>query len=216
MTARARVEAGRVREVSFVNVPSFVAAAEQRVQVPGLGELGYTLAYGGAYYAYVDVAPLGLSLEPAATGELIAAGRAIKRAVAGARTIEHPSGEDGLGFLYGTIFVGPPRGPGAHSRNVCIFADGEVDRSPTGTGVSGRAAIEHARGQLPAGGEWIRIESILGTCFDVRVRDELMLGEGDAAVRAVIPEVRGTAHITGRHEFLIDPEDPLRAGVLLR
>ncbi len=98
-----------------------------------------------------------------------------------------------------------------HSRNVCVFADGELDRSPTGTGVSGRAAILHARGEL-ATGQWITIESLIGTSFEVRVAEATSL----AGHAAIVPEVRGTAHITGRHEFLIDPEDPLRNGFILR
>jgi trans-L-3-hydroxyproline dehydratase len=101
--------------------------------------------------------------------------------------------------------------PSVHSRNVCVFAEGEVDRSPTGTGVSGRVAIHHARGEL-AVGETITIESILGTTFTGRVAETTTLG----GLPAVIPEVSGTAHITGRHEFVLDPDDPLREGFILR
>lgn len=100
--------------------------------------------------------------------------------------------------------------PGLHSRNVCVFAEGELDRSPTGTGVSGREAIHHARGEL--GGEWLRIASILGTSFEVRIVATLELG----GVPAVVPEVRGRAHIIGRAEYWLDPEDPLGDGFLLR
>jgi trans-L-3-hydroxyproline dehydratase len=98
-----------------------------------------------------------------------------------------------------------------HSRNVCIFADGEVDRYPTGTGVSGRAAIHHARGELGMD-ETITIESVIGTRFTVRVTEKTRVG----GVTAIIPEVSGTAHITGMNTFLIDPDDPLRDGFLLR
>ena len=120
----------------------------------------------------------------------------------------HPSGDDDLDFLYGTIFYDDDAVP---RRNACVFADGELDRCPTGTGVSGRAAIHHARGDL-APGTWITIESLIGTRFDVRVASTCKVGDADA----IIPEVRGTAHITGRHEFFIDPGDPLARGVLLR
>jgi trans-L-3-hydroxyproline dehydratase len=98
-----------------------------------------------------------------------------------------------------------------HSRNVCVFAEGEVDRSPTGTGVSGRAAIHHYRGELRRG-ETITIESLIGSTFDVTVASETEVG----GLRAIVPEVTGTAHVTGRHEFLIDPDDPLRGGFFLR
>jgi trans-L-3-hydroxyproline dehydratase len=124
--------------------------------------------------------------------------------------IVHPAGDPELNFLYGTI-LSQPMAPPVHSRNVCIFAEGEVDRSPTGTGVSGRAAILHAQGAL-AVGDTITIESLIGTRFDVRVVETTQV----AGRPAVIPEVTGEAYLTGRHEFLIDPEDPLRAGVFLR
>jgi trans-L-3-hydroxyproline dehydratase len=193
--------------VSFVNVPSFVLR-EFDVDVPECGPVHGTIAYGGAFYAYVDAEPLGLALVPERSAELIRKGMAIKRAVANACPIVHPAGDPELNFLYGTIFVAPQAG--AHSRNVCIFADGEVDRSPTGTGVSGRAAIHRARGEL--GDEWIRIESILGTAFDVRVAGTMDV----AGTPAILPEVRGRAHVTGRAEFWLERDDPLRDGFLIR
>jgi trans-L-3-hydroxyproline dehydratase len=135
---------------------------------------------------------------------------AIKRAVIASRPVLHPFEAD-LSFLYGTIFIGSPEVPGHHSRNVCIFAEGEVDRCPTGTGVGGRLAIHHARGEVGLR-EPIIIESILGTTFTGLVNETTTFGPYDA----IIPEVEGSAHITGRHEFLIDPEDPLRNGFVFR
>jgi proline racemase len=102
-------------------------------------------------------------------------------------------------------------GEGAHSRNVCIFAEGEVDRCPTGTGVSGRLAIHYARGEIGLS-EPIVVESIIGSRFTGRIVDTTTFG----SYPAIIPEVEGTAHITGRQEFLIDPADPLRDGFILR
>jgi proline racemase len=210
--ARATLSSDRQRviRVAFRNVPSFVYALDQTVDVPGWGCVRYDLAFGGAFYAYVDAADLGLALDAAGYRRLIEAGTAIKRAVMAAREIRHPVEPD-LGFLYGVIFNGPPHDPAHQARNVCVFADGEVDRSPTGTGVSGRAALEHARGRLRAG-QPFTIESILGTTFTVTIA-----GEADVAgYRAVIPEVSGRAWITGRHEFVCAPDDPLGAGFLLR
>lgn len=214
--ARATIEGGRVRSVAFTNVPSFVVHLDREVEVEDMGRVRYDLAFGGAYYAYVDAAALGVSLDPAHVDRLIAAGRAIKRSVAPVETIVHP-GDDDLGFLYGTIFVGPPSSSDHHSRNVCIFADGEVDRSPTGTGVSGRLAIHHARGEV-AIGESIVIESILGTTFAGRVlRTTRIAGHGSGqGDRAIVPEVTGSAYITGRAELLMAPDDPLAEGFLLR
>ncbi len=210
VTATARVRGGRVGSVAFRNVPSFVLGLDESVQVPGLGRLPYDLAFGGAFYAYVRAADAGVRCLPEVYGELIERGRTITRAVSEQRSVVHPF-EAELGFVYGTIFVGEAESPGAHSRNVCVFADGAVDRSPTGTGVSGRAAICHARGELDLGEE-MTIESIIGSRFTVRVLETLPFGPYEA----VIPEVEGSAFITGRHEFLIDPADPLRRGFLLR
>ncbi|MCA8951556.1 MAG: proline racemase family protein [Planctomycetes bacterium] len=205
--ARATLAGGRVTEVAFLNVPSFVLRPFE-LEIPELGSVRGTIAYGGAFYAYVDAPPLGLELTPAHAGALIRAGMLIKHAVAGAVPLVHPEGDPDLNFLYGTIFVAPQ--PGAHSRNVCIFAAGEVDRSPTGTGVSGRAAIHRARGEL--GDEWIRIESILGTSFDVRVAATTTVGD----LPAIVPEVRGRAHVTGRAEFWLEADDPLADGFVIR
>jgi proline racemase len=210
VTARATVEGGRVPRVAFTNVPSFVLHADRTVEVPGLGAVRYDVAFGGAFYAFVDAAEVGVSLQPESYRELIERGMAIKRAVMAAGGITHPFEEE-LSFLYGTIFTGAPLSDGADSRNVCIFAAGEVDRSPTGTGVSARAAIHCARGELEVGGEMV-IESLIGSRFTVRVLEDTELGP----YSAVIPEVEGSASITGRHEFLIDPDDPLRDGFILR
>jgi len=116
-----------------------------------------------------------------------------------------------LSFLYGTIFTGPAHEPLHHSRNVCVFAEGEVDRSPTGTGVSARAAIHYARGELKLN-EKIAIESIVGSVMTVRAVAATTFGPHEA----IIPEVSGTASITGRNEFYFDPEDPFREGFILR
>jgi trans-L-3-hydroxyproline dehydratase len=208
--AHARVEDGRVRSVSFVNVPSFVVTRDREVDVPGVGPVRYDVAFGGAFYAFVEAEDLGLRLVPGELARLISVGRDVKRAAVAAGEPPHPDHPD-LGFLYGTIFVGPAHGAGAHSRNVCVFADGEVDRSPTGTGVSARLALHHARGELSEGEE-IRVESILGTTFGGRVVRKARVGPHDA----VIPEVTGSAWITGRGELLVAPDDPLGDGFLLR
>jgi trans-L-3-hydroxyproline dehydratase len=199
----------RVERVSFLNVPSFVHTSGAEVEIPGVGRLRLDVAFGGAFYAYVEAVPLGLSLEPDNVSAIVDLGMRIKRAVSASIPLAHPASDPELEFLYGTIFTGPAHGE-SDLREVCIFADGEVDRSPTGTGVSGLAAILHARGELPVGRS-IEVESILGTTFSVRVAREMELG-GRPAIE---PEVGGTAHVTGRHEFWIDPLDPLRDGFLL-
>ena len=210
VTAYAQRQEGRVTSVSFHNVPSFVYAMDQVVDVPGIGPVRYDVAFGGAFYAFCRAEDLDVDLSPADYRKLIDLGVRVKRAVMDSLTIQHPFEED-LGFLYGTIFVGEAQDAAHHSRNVCIFGDGEVDRCPTGTGVSARAAIHFARGELSRG-EAFTVESILGTTFTGKVIDEIQFGPHNA----VIPEVTGAAHICGRAEWLIDPGDPLWQGFFLR
>lgn len=210
VAARPEYDGNRVHAVSFQNVPSFVYAREQRVSVPGLGSIEFDIAYGGAYYAYVNASQADVRLEPGETDDLKTKGMAIKRAIEDTVTIEHP-GNDDLGYLYGTIFSAPASSDPVDYRNVCIFADGQVDRSPTGTGVSGHLARRVGTGDL-AIGETLTIESIIGTTFDGQATNTTEVN----GTSAVIPEVTGTAHITGQHEFVIDPDDPLRDGFLLR
>jgi proline racemase len=208
--ASATVEDGKVQEVSFRNVPSFVYLRDQRVLVPELGLVRFDVAYGGAFYALVSAESLKLQVVPDEVNRLIDYGRRIKQAVMESFAIEHPF-ESELGFLYGTIFTGSPQNETHHSRNVCIFADGEVDRSPTGSGVSARAALHHARGELLLN-EKITIESIVGSTMSVEVVETTRYGDYDA----VIPEVSGTASFVGRNEFWFDPDDPFRDGFILR
>jgi proline racemase len=210
VVARATTKNGAVREVIFENVPSFVYRRGIEVVLEGIGETACDIAFGGAYYAFCDAADLGLSLEPSQHDRLIEVGRLVKQAVLAQTSIDDPLAPD-LGFLYGVIFTGPPADASHHSRHVCIFAEGEVDRSPTGTGVSGRAALLHDAGQLPAG-ETITIESILGTCFGVAVVGQAQVGR----YAAVNPEVSGEAYVTGTGTFFLDPGDPLGDGFIFR
>jgi trans-L-3-hydroxyproline dehydratase len=197
--ARATLIDGRVQEASFRNVPSFLYLRDQEVEVTEVGRVRFDVAYGGAFYAFVEATPLGLHLTPDHFNSLIEIGRRIKHAVMDQFQIKHPF-EDDLSFLYGTIFTGPALFEGNHSRNVCIFADGELDRSATGSGVSARAALHHAKSELSPG-ERITIESILGSTMSVGVVEVTKFGPYDA----IVPEVSGTASIIGRNEFYFDP-----------
>jgi trans-L-3-hydroxyproline dehydratase len=210
VTARPRRDGERVRSVAFENVPSYVVSLDDSVAVPGVGDVRYDLAFGGAFYAFVDAASVGLEMTAERVSDLIAIGRQIKRAVMASREIRHPREPD-LSFLYGTIFTGPALGPGADSRNVCVFAEGEVDRSPTGTGVSARVAIERSRGRLAPGRPFV-VESIIGTRFTGRIAQELRWEGYDA----VVPEIEGSAWITGRNELWFAPDDELFEGFILR
>jgi len=210
VTAHATLEGDRVRKVAFENVPSFPYALDQTVEVPDIGRVRYDIAFGGAFYAFVQAKAVGVELVPRDFTALIHRGMAVKEAVMKSHPIRHPY-QDDLSFLYGTIIVGPPHSTDAHSRNVCIFAEGEVDRSPTGTGVSARLALEYARGLLKRN-EPFTVESIIGTRFTGTVVDSTKFGQYDA----IIPRVEGNAWITGKHEFLIAPDDPIKDGYILR
>ncbi len=214
VTATAHLQNGQVERVSFLNVPSFLYQRDLTIHVDGLGDIVYDIAFGGAFYAYVDIDQPALKnvvIDDKHQTQLIDVGMRIKRAVMSTIPLRHPTGDDDLNFLYGTILVKMLRTEAVHSRNVCIFAEGEVDRSPTGTGVSGRLAIHHTKGELSPD-ETITIESLIGSSFTGRVADTVEVG----GLAGIIPEVAGTAYITGQHTFLIDPDDPLKDGFILR
>lgn len=197
--------------VRFVGVPSFVLHRRQSISLAGRGQVEYDISYGGAFYAYVDVSQYDLTLDEHSYTELISFGRELKQAIiAEGPDITHPLEED-LSFLYGVIFMGAPHDPTNDSRNVCVFADGEVDRCPTGSGVCGRLPLHLANGELEIE-QTIRIESIIGSVFAGRI-----LGRKDYAGReAVVPEVCGDAFVTGESTFVLDAKDPLPEGLLLR
>jgi trans-L-3-hydroxyproline dehydratase len=208
--ATARVENREVREASFLNVPSYLYLRDQQVEVPNIGPIRFDVAYGGAFYAFVEADDVGLTLAPEHVTLIIDFGRRIKESVMRNFEIKHPF-EDDLSFLYGTIFTGPASQAGHHSRNVCIFADGELDRSATGSGVSARAALHYAKDELSVN-EPIVIESILGSTMTVEVAEITRFGP----YAAVIPRVSGTASFIGRNEFYFDPDDPFRNGFIFR
>ncbi|MFD1160993.1 proline racemase family protein [Hwangdonia seohaensis] len=214
ITSFAHVKNGKVTGVRFHCVPSFVVGLDRTVYVEGLGKVTYDLAYGGAFYAYVDMAKndFNFNLKPESYRSLIAKGMAIKCAVMIAdKEILHPF-EDDLSFLYGTIFIDNKKQmSGNDSRNVCVFAEGEVDRCPTGSGVSGRMAIHRLRNEIDFG-ETMTIESITDSVF----KGSLVSEKDYGPFKAVIPQVEGTAHITGMQTFVIDPNDPMKDGFILR
>ena len=199
VVARVRCRSGLVEDVTFCNVPSFVAGRGVLI-----GNVHVDVAYGGAYYTFVSASDLQLRVEASALPDLIAAGRKIKDALSGDPVARHPT-DDRLSGIYGTVIY---EQLGAHhSRNVTVFADGEVDRSPTGSATSARTALLLDDGLLAPGETW-RNDSIVGTSFHARA-----IGEGSGGVWT---EVQGTAHRTGHHRFVLDPRDPLGPGFVLR
>jgi proline racemase len=182
----------RVDRVAFDNVPSFVFA-------PGM-------PFGGAFYAIVDAEAAGLPIAPARLPELRRLGMEIKRAVEAAVAVVHPL-DKGLNGIYGTIFTGPAGRSDADLKNVTIFADAEVDRSPCGTGTCAVMAVIDAMGLMPRDRPFGH-ESLIGTLFNGRITGRTRVGDFEA----ILPELEGSAWITGEHHFVVDDEDPLKDG----
>jgi proline racemase len=211
VAARVHREAARVVAVDFVNVPSWVVAREVPVRT-SRGEVHVTVAFGGAIYATLPAAALDLAVKPEHLGDLIAVGREIKWALNDSEHAVHPS-DPRLNGIYGTIWfdeLGDSDGQ-VRQRNVTVFADGEVDRSPCGSGTCARLAVLHADGRLPQGAV-LRHESIVGSLFTGTVLDTVDVGGRPA----VVPQVTGVAYRTGEHVFSIDPHDSLVPGFVLR
>lgn len=198
---------GRAR---FVSVPAFAFALDKEIDLPGKGRIKLDIGYGGAFYAFLSAGEFGLDVRRSRTKDLVAAASAVTEAVKAQVKLHHPDDAD-LAFLYGTILTDGGDGAAAPSANVCVFAAEEVDRSPTGSGVTARLALLAARRQV-AMGEWRQFESVTGSIFDGRVAAELTTGTF-AAIRA---EVAGHAYYTGQSVFTVEPNDPLAAGFLLR
>lgn len=198
----------RVESVSFVNVPSFVLAAGVPVTL-GARQLHVDVAFGGAFYAIADSEAVGLPISPGHLPALREAGMAIKKEIESAMSVVHPL-EAGLSGVYGTIFTGPPTVAGADLRNVTIFADREVDRSPCGTGTCAVLAVLDAM-QLADHHEPFVHESVIGTTFSARVASRTTVGDH----AAIVPELTGSAWITGEHTFIVDEDDPFRKGFRL-
>ena len=197
--------------VSFESVPSFAFATERVVDVAGLGSVTYDIGYGGAFYAVVAAPRIGFDLETTPLAVLVEASAAITEAVKAGVCLEHPDDPE-LAFLYGTILTdGRDRFSEAHTRNVCVFADREVDRSPTGSGVSARIALQVARGDI-AIGQARTFESLTGATFEAMALRPERVGP----FPGVRVQVSGRAHYTGRSQFIAEPDDPLRGGFLLR
>jgi trans-L-3-hydroxyproline dehydratase len=207
-SATSRSAAGaavRVESVAFVNVPSFVLHPGLVVKL-GPRSIRADVAFGGAFYAIVDSEAAGLAIDAAHLPELRRVGMEIKHAIEATHSVVHPL-DAGLRGIYGTIFTGPPSSDAADLRNVTIFADAEVDRSPCGTGTAAVMAVVDAMGLLADDRPFVH-ESLIGTRFFGRVAGRTGVGDHDA----IVPEIEGSAWITGEHTFLIDDTDPLKDG----
>eukprot|EP01130_Rhizamoeba_saxonica_P005775 TRINITY_DN2287_c0_g1_i2.p1 TRINITY_DN2287_c0_g1~~TRINITY_DN2287_c0_g1_i2.p1 ORF type:complete len:295 (-),score=40.66 TRINITY_DN2287_c0_g1_i2:97-981(-) len=225
IVARVNHDHGTIKSISFENVASFTLYQNLVIDIPYNGNdsltIKYDVAYGGAFYAFVDIddecnIALGLTIDASQTAELIHYGKLIKRIVMETVDIHHPCEPD-LSFLYGVIFTSGQNCISTYtvndirSSNVCIFANGQLDRCPTGTGVSARCALEYTKGRLVPG-KRLCVESIVGSVF----RGEISRVVDYEGYNAVVPIITGDAFITGRSQFWLDPKDYLKEGFLLR
>ena len=203
---RAWVSGGVVERIEFENVPSFATALSAPVEIADLGTVSVDVAYGGAFCAFVDAAALGFAIVPDEARDLADLGERIRPQLAEQLTVAHPLIPE-LSHLSFVVFVAPPR-VGGDARHATIVSPGRLDRSPTGTATSARIAVLSARGQM---GETYTAESVIDTRFVGRVAGTTRVGDIDA----VVPAISGRAWITGFHQLVVDPADPLGAGFKL-
>ncbi|MBY8882050.1 proline racemase family protein [Actinacidiphila acidipaludis] len=208
VVASVAVEDGAATSVTIENVPSFAYALDAKVEVPGYGEVGYDLAFGGNFYAIVELGDLGLPFDRARAGDLLSAGLAIMDAVNAANLPVHPERDDISGCHH--VYLKAPGSTAALSRHAMAIHPGWFDRSPCGTGTSARMAQLHARGELALDQEFVN-ESFIGTRFTGRLLGETTVGTHPA----VLPSITGRAWVTGTSQFHLDPTDPFPAGFLL-
>ncbi|MBM2623909.1 proline racemase family protein [Actinoplanes sp. LDG1-06] len=212
VTARVHRANARTVAVDFVNVPSYVVARDIKLKT-SRGELPVTVSYGGALYASVDATQAGLDVTPERYRDLITLGREIKWALNDSEYATHPR-DARLSGIYGTILFEerPSTGSNVHQRNVTVFADGEVDRSPCGSGTCARLAILADEGRVAAGGPQLTHESIVGSVFT----GAIVAATTEDGYPAVVPQVTGMAYPTGEHTFIVDDTDPVIPGFVLR
>ncbi len=209
VAVRAEVNGDDTGAVGFESVPAFAHSLDLTVHVEGYGVVSCDIAYGGAFYAIADAGRFGLEVSGSPVSDLVRVANALSGAVSERVELAHPDAED-LGYLYGSILT-DGRDDEPVSANVCVFADSQVDRSPTGSGVTARMALAHARGQVGAG-EVRTFESVTGSTMTGRVVAERTVGD----LPAVTVEVSGRAYYTGAASFVIEPDDPFRHGFLVR
>ena len=212
--AYARVERGRVREVSFENVPAFVYRSNVLLPVPELGDVRVDVVFGGLFFTFVDARQLDVDLIPENAPRLADIGMRILAVANEYVPVRHPD-LPRIDKIIDLRFYIEPGSDGADSRNVVILGDHMVDRSPCGTGTSAETALRYARGKLELGESFVT-ESIIGTRFTGQAVAETHVGDGAGGFPAVIPRITGRAHVTGFHQFVLDAEDPFPQGFRLK
>jgi proline racemase len=208
VVVQVEVDGTRAKSVTLRNVPSFLAARDQEVDVPGLGRVVYDMAFGGNFYAILPAASVGVAVDPARGAQLVDTGLAIMAAINAADRPVHPLDARISGCHH--VVLHEPGRDGADARAATSIHPGWLDRSPCGTGTSARLAQLHARGEIRVGEAFVN-ESVIGTRFTGRIVEETTVG----ALPAIVPEITGRAWITAMGQYLLDPEDPFPTGFRL-
>ncbi len=201
---------GKAKEVSFLNVPAFLYKEGVEVDLPGVGTVKFDISFGGSFFAIIHASQLGLKIEPQNAGKLTELAMKLRDIINEKIEIQHPT----LAHIKTVDLVeiyDEPTHPEATYKNVVIFGQGQVDRSPCGTGTSAKLATLHAKGELKVGEKFV-YESILGTLFKGEIVEETKVAD----FNAVVPKITGSAYITGFNHFVIDEEDPLKHGFILK
>jgi proline racemase len=214
----AEVRNGKVKKVTFRNVPAFAAHLDSPVEVQGVGTVTVDVAYGGMFYVIADAAPLGFRLSPDEARDIVRVAEMIKAAARQQLPVSHPENPQIAGITIAQL-SGEPTAPGAHCKNTVVVSTGTLDwsrpaswtgaldRSPCGTGTCAKMAALHAKGKLPLHQDFVH-EGILGTTFIGRLVEETRVGP----YSAVVPTLSGQAWITGFANYVVDPEDPFPNG----
>lgn len=206
VTAEVEVHEGVVKGVTLENVPSYMIAPDQLLTVTDHGEGSVDIVYGGNYYALISASSLGLKIEPCCSEQLVRAGRSIRDAVN--RDLKRIDPVTGKPFHVPMVIFTEEENPTGSYRNLVFFGEAGVDRSPGGTGTSARMAQRFYRGQQRFGEKFLH-ESIIGSVFEGQFVETKGIGNG---VEAIIPRIRGRAHIIAQSTFVLDPEDPFTEG----
>lgn len=210
VVASVQVRDGKAGAVSFESVPAFLYAQDRRIALDNGSDIGFDIAYGGAFYALADCRQWGLAFGASPVRDFVDAATELSEAVKRDYAITHPDVGD-LGFLYGSILTDGGDGKGRPTRNICVFADAEVDRSPTGSGVTARLAAMYAKDQIEMDEQRL-FESITGSHFTGSVLRETFAGPH----QAIVARVGGRAFYSGKAEFSLEAGDELGRGFLLR
>ena len=208
-TAKLKDNGAKVKEVSFKNVESFLYKRDVELDVEGIGHIKFDISFGGSFFCIISADQLGLEVKPENASKLKEVGLKIREAVNANIEIQHPTLEHIKTVDLVEIYDKPSH-PEATYKNVVVFGDGNIDRSPCGTGTSAKLATLYAKGELKPGEPFV-YESILGTLFKGRIVEERKLAGYDA----IIPEITGSGYILGFSNYVYDPDDELTYGFLL-